>query len=424
MNRAVMWRVGVGKRSDGRVYVSVVVDKKRYRYANGEAIGVNLQPNFAPPKERLKEAELLKASFEVALRRGWLPEEEVKVIEVKVDRKPRPVQAPKVKPPTVSEVLHRQYAFKSNLGYSHHYMRDLSRVLLKWKAFEEAKGLVGLPFSELNRSVILDFILFTTNSPRAQKNLRLTISALLKSEFEEAQIPSPFANIRLRKSQETLHRPFENVAEVLAALKAYNFNLYLCCLCTYGLLLRPHQEVRNLTWGAFNADLSVLSLSGAQNKSQRNRIVPVPNYIRKELVPIRLFDSRTNVFTGERHSFSEDYFKGLWTKFKKTNNLIQDGQTIYSFRHSGAIEVFTRTNDLHLLSKLMGHSALTVTLTYLRGLSITTFSSDDLPHLDVTLVNRPSSLEIQPPLGSMLKPLPLGQFQIGKVEDGLHEEEW
>jgi integrase len=68
--------------------------------------------------------------------------------------------------------------------------------------------------------------------------------------------------------------------------------------------------------------------------------------------------------------------------FKKTTQLIERGQTIYSFRHSGAIEVFTRTNDLHLLSKLMGHSSLLVTLTYLRGLEITTFDANDLPHLE------------------------------------------
>jgi integrase len=128
-------------------------------------------------------------------------------------------------------------------------------------------------------------------------------------------------------------------------------------------------------------------LSGAQNKSQRNRIVPIPDYIRKELLSLRLFDPKSNIFTGQPYAFNYDYFKVLWTRFKRTNNLIQNGQTIYSFRHSGAIEVFTRTNNLHLLSKLMGHSSVSVTLTYLRGLEIACFEASDLPQLKMKGTN-------------------------------------
>ena len=36
---------------------------------------------------------------------------------------------------------------------------------------------------------------------------------------------------------------------------------------TYGCLLRPHREVRELTWGDFTADLSYIKLSG----SRKNR---------------------------------------------------------------------------------------------------------------------------------------------------------
>lgn len=88
-----------------------------------------------------------------------------------------------------------------------------------------------------------------------------------------------------------------------------------------------------------------------------------------------------NIFRGNSTPFSHDYFKGLWTKFKKTTYLINEGQTICSFRHSGAIEVFERTKNLHLLSQPMGHGSLVVTLTYLRRLEITTFEVKDLPQL-------------------------------------------
>ena len=53
---------------------------------------------------------------------------------------------------------------------------------------------------------------------------------------------------------------------------------------TYGCLLRPHREIRELTWSDFSDDLGYIHLSGNRNKSGRNRIVPVPSYIRDILV--------------------------------------------------------------------------------------------------------------------------------------------
>ena len=53
--------------------------------------------------------------------------------------------------------------------------------------------------------------------------------------------------------------------------------------------------------------------------------------------------------------------------------------TIYSFRHSGAIEIFKRTGSLTKLQKAMGHSSLKVSLTYLRGLEVEDLKEEDMP---------------------------------------------
>jgi len=59
--------------------------------------------------------------------------------------------------------------------------------------------------------------------------------------------------------------------------------------------------------------------------------------------------------------------------------LIEEGQTLYSFRHSGAIDIFKRTGSLSTLQKAMGHSSLNVSLTYLRGLEIAELTEEDMP---------------------------------------------
>ena len=55
--------------------------------------------------------------------------------------------------------------------------------------------------------------------------------------------------------------------------------------------------------------------------------------------------------------------------------------TIYSFRHSGAIEIFKRTGSLTKLQKAMGHSSLNVSLIYLRGLEVAELTESDMPKL-------------------------------------------
>ena len=51
---------------------------------------------------------------------------------------------------------------------------------------------------------------------------------------------------------------------------------------------------------------------------------------------------------------------------------------MYSFRHSGAIEIFKRTGSLTKLQKAMGHSSLNVSLTYLRGLEVAELTEQDI----------------------------------------------
>ena len=63
----------------------------------------------------------------------------------------------------------------------------------------------------------------------------------------------------------------------------------------------------------------------------------------------------------------------------KQSNLIEQGQTIYLFRHSGAIEIYKRTGSLTKLQKAMGHSNLNVSLTYLRGLEVAELTEEDMP---------------------------------------------
>ena len=53
--------------------------------------------------------------------------------------------------------------------------------------------------------------------------------------------------------------------------------------------------------------------------------------------------------------------------------------TLYSFSHSGAIDIFKRIGSITKLQKAMGHSSMTVSLTYLHGLEVAELQEEDMP---------------------------------------------
>jgi len=96
------------------------------------------------------------------------------------------------------------------------------------------------------------------------------------------------------------------------------------------------------------------------NKGKRNRIVPVSPFIRVHLGRFKALssDSRANIFSGNLKPYNRDYFKALWGRYKKVSVLLEKDQTLYSLRHSGAIQVYEKSGSLVKLQQVLGHSSL------------------------------------------------------------------
>ena len=330
-------------------FINVYINKIRYRFWNGECIKVKIKCIDNPP--------LLKAAFELKLREGWRPQPKKKIV--------------KEVPVTVVKALKQGVEVKIKQGCSERFIKDAKRIVILWQRYESEQHLKNLTLDKLHPTHIRNFLVRPNWSAKTQRTIKSTLSPLL-SEFK----PNLVQIVKLKKPTSTLHKPFDNINEILEAIKAYNKQLYLCCLMTYGCLLRPHREIRELTWSDFSDDLKYIHLSGNRNKSGRNRIVPVPSYIRDILVK---GEPHHNIFSDKPQPLNQDYFKTLWSLFKRQSNTLEQGQTLYSFRHSGAIEIFKRTGSITKLQKAMGHSSINVSLTYLRGLEIAELKEEDMP---------------------------------------------
>ena len=352
----------VTRKNKTEFLITLWYENKRYRYSNGKPIEVNISPNKAEVKLRKRQAEVLCAAYTMAIENGW-----------------RPARS-RSKPTSLEELSNQALEKKLSLGYSKTYKRDLIYTHKKWMNYLKQEQLMDKPISDLKISVVSDFIRNHSPSDSGMIKLRGNLSSLLQEELGIHNVQIKFSKIKLPKKVQTLHKPISDLEAVFNELQAYNENLYLCCLMTYSMLLRPHREVRSLRFKDFDSDYKTLSLDGSRVKSKRNRIVPVPSRI-KEILVARETNRDANIFSQNNKEFNDDYFKTLWSRYKNNSMLIEPEQTLYSFRHTGAIEVFKKTGSLHKLQQLMDHSDMKVSLTYLRGLEVKQLDVEDLPNL-------------------------------------------
>jgi integrase len=337
-----------------KVFVSFFIKNKRYRLYNGKRINSTTNPNSYPLDQRLSIAKVLAAEIYSYLLNGGLL---------------LSYRSSNVVNGKLSDIDYIKQALDSKLSgdYSKKY-----KAMLQF-SFDCLKQEIGS--SKLSVSGLKN-ILSRYCSGVSHNTLKRHLNVLINEAVSLGMECNPMTEIKSKKAKAVLHKPFNDIATVLEDIKSFNKNLHLCCLLTYGCLLRPHREVRELTWGDFSNDLSFIKLSGFRNKSGRNRIVPVPGFIKSHLHPKSVND---NIFTGDHYNRNPDYFKTLWSRFKRQSNILEQGQTLYSFRHSGAIEIFKRTGSITKLQKAMGHSSINVSLTYLRGLEIAELKEEDMP---------------------------------------------
>ena len=353
----------VTKKNQTEFLISFWYNDKRYRFSNGQPIDLNLSPNTLPVELRWDKANMLCSAFSLAIRNGWRPSSVQDEIM------------------TIGSIAKKTLKRKLSLDYSSSYKNDLIYSERLWDTYTQSKSLADKPIKEMKVKMVRDFIFEYSPSPASMANLKRNISALLKDELESNGVVLNFSRIKLPKTPQQLHKPIPDIGALLRDINAFNGNLHLCCLMTYTMLLRPHREVRCLSFGDFDKDFTQVSLSGAKVKSKRNRVLPVPEVIRAEVLKRFSGNRKDNVFTLNEAPYNKDYFKTLWSRYKRHSHLLKKDQTLYSFRHTGAIQVFEKTGSLQKLQQVMGHSDMKVSLSYLRGLNVINVNVEDLPKI-------------------------------------------
>lgn len=349
-----------------RSYITFYLDDQRIREYNGKSIGKRINPNRATSISE-RNSLLRKLQFEIhkaleantyGLDRGDVQHSKA-IPEYECSTQDALKQALDIK---LHSSLSRKY--KSNLKFIH-------RDLINFLTTDELLA----PLTSIKAARLDIFLTRYNSSGTYYMNKRRDLGVLFNLAGKIADKPiTTVRKTERRKAKAALHVAYDDnqLKPLLNYLKSHNSKLYLCCLMTYATWLRPHEEIRLLTKADFNADYTEIRLSGDANKGGRVRTVFVPEYVRTEFVST--LDELTpadNIFTGKPEPLNPYYFTTQWKRVSDDLirlKLIRPKQTIYSFRHSAAVQLYKRTKDVYLLQKLLGHSTIVVTLKYLRSL--------------------------------------------------------
>ena len=338
----------VYRKPNGEYYIHFKLNGKRNRLSNGKKINVPLYPNDYPKNQRKKKAdELAYLVYDYLHKNNYSFNESSKPFSL--DHFDEVIKS------KLSEPLSPKYVST---------LESLSKLLREEFRLNSS---IGIKFT--------DKLLKSYKNPTSFNTIRRHLNVLL-NHLKERGFDAKPTSLKPLKQIEILHKPITNLNEVLEDIRAYNHNIYLCALFTYCCLLRPHREVRLLKWKDFSDDLKYVSVDGSRIKSKRNRIVPVPEIIRSSL---SVGQPDHFIFTNSPVEFNDDYFKTLWSRYEKQSKIIDKEVTLYSFRHTGAIDLFKRTGSITKLQSAMGHSSIRVSLTYLRGLEVPELNEEDMP---------------------------------------------
>lgn len=345
--------------SDSRSYVWFYLNGERKRVYSGKDLGIPIFPNRATNrKEKLRRLEALRKELLCQLASETygspIPKEEYK------------------QDTSIRGLLTTAYQLKMDGPYSDKYKRDITEIynafLASFSTNELKQKIEYLTLGRIN-TFLQKYNTSGTYYTRKRSDLRILVNYM----FKLCGKPSFMGETLTIRSEERAHMVYdrEDLDKVLAFLKDNNFKLYVCCLLTYGCWLRPHVEIRNLRVSSFSDDFKYIRLSGSQVKNKKNRIVYVPDFVRNEILNLNLPDADVNIFSRTNEAPNEYYFSTQFGRIKKRmieENIIKPNHTIYSFRHTAALDLFNKTKNVATVMSAMAHSSISVTERYLRSI--------------------------------------------------------
>ena len=335
----------------GRTYVFFrnLVTKEAFKLYSGKDFGMPTCRGLDSKEKEIYYRSLL-SMVNHQLSIGWTPEAEVKqkvVIDFSF---------------TEAAAELEKFIPKADYGDKHKYS-----LLWYLKSLKQAYS--GSQLNDITTASLTAFIMKRHTGSNTSYNTARRYYRGIFNLFQQLGYMdfNPVSDIKAKRAESTINAAFtpKELTALFEYLKVTDLILYRVAILMYTTFLRPHQEIRLLKAKFFNFEAKQLILPPRYTKNGKQTTIPLQSIILDEFEFVQTLDSEDPIF-GNVNPF---YFSTKWGKKVRDIYPLKENQTLYSIRHTAAVETYKRTKDVALIQRLMHHSSMEVTIGYLRSLN-------------------------------------------------------
>lgn len=235
-------------------------------------------------------------------------------------------------------------------------------------------------------------------SNRSINNNRNTIKTLFNfyiKRHKKKLSENPFEGIDKLPAQEKKHRPFlahEKKAFIREAKKKGEHQLILFCEFIYYTFLRPGKELRLLQVSHILPNRTIRVESDTA-KGKVTDFVRIPLIFWDEIQRLKILDHPKDYYVFSKSGLPgpdpviRDFFYDKHVEVLKNASLHGRRIDMYAWKHTGATELFIKTQNIWLIKEQCRHRHLDSTIKYIRdlGLMLKNDQIDEFPPFDPLL---------------------------------------
>ncbi len=337
---------------------------------------------FKTLPQRYGEAQRLKKEIDAALIGGAF-----------FDSSGKTVQSKKATVKTVHQGL--EWFMSEHSGEVGERTREAYRSFFNvFSEFLRDTNLGKMPLTQLDAEHIYSFLTYLTKERKLQNRSRNNYLVWLNTVFHylvERKVleENPAKGIKKLKTVNSSHVPYtdEQAKTIKEYLRANNPQLFLLCAFIYYTLARPKEiqllKIRDIKQNKilFNARVTVSGKEKDLTKNHKSEFVVIPEGLQKLISEFELKNHNSDFFI-----FGTDGEPGPVPHHRNRSNkrykLVQEalgitgGQSLYSWKHTGAIKLYQATKDLKKVQRQCRHWSITETDNYIRDLGL--FEDDEV----------------------------------------------
>ncbi len=337
-------------------YVEFYFLKRRFQIWSGKNFGIKQSGNLIEnKKERIIYFQNLATILQKKLKSGWSP-----IPKSETDQE---LNAEKL---ILKAIQFKSYTSKENFKN----YQDRGGRFIK---FLQSKKLANGPIESITKSTITEFL---TPYQSHNKNNYIQIIKAIFSVLNEEEFTTynPTSKIKKVKTSTKIHKVYdlETTIQIIRYTQRYPY-LRMLLLLEYYQFVRP-SEILRIKTEHIDFDAKKLIIFQKKGIQEKIRILPLHPEIEKELKKLDL--SGEYLYKNRK----KEWLRANWNRTKVKLG-IQEGYTIYGFKHTGVCALYQATKDIYLVSRLYGIASIQTTQIYLRSLGqdLEYLSNRDLP---------------------------------------------